>query len=308
MSPLRLPLSTVLLTAALALGGTGCAGASQATGAAEARAAQAPLTFDVFTADEQGLYVTSTLIMGEKDAVLVDAQFTLGNGQRLASWIASHGKHLTAIYVTHAHPDHYFGVQPVLDKFPGTPVYAVPEVVAVASATALPKVAQWTPVYGAEIPRQPVLPTVLEGDHLTLEGQRLEILRFAQGDTADVTALHVPSLGLVVGGDLLYSGVHVWLAEVPKAGQRAQWLASLDRLASLSPRAAVPGHMKPGSATDAQSIAGTRAYIEAFNRNLPSASKPEQLSAAMTQAFPGHALPVVLNISVQAVAGPAGAH
>jgi glyoxylase-like metal-dependent hydrolase (beta-lactamase superfamily II) len=285
-----------LLATAVAMLALGCASHPQA----ERPPQGASLTHDVFVSDEAGFYVTSTLISGEKEAVLVDGQFTLSNGRRLAEWIARHDRRLKAIYVTHAHPDHFFGLQAVLERFPGTPVYTAPEVVPVAREMAPRKVAQWTPMYGAEIPQQPVLPSPLPEDHLMLEGHRLDILHVGQGDLEHSTAVHVPDLGLLVGGDLLYSGVHVWTADVPQASQRRQWLASLERLGGMPLRMVVPGHMTPGQPTTPQVIAETRAYLEAFDRSVASATHPDQVVEALGKAYPAHALPIILSLGAKA--------
>src|SRR5690606_36377879 len=93
-------------------------------------AAAAPLTATVHTAGEAGFSATSTLIAGEKDAILVDAQFTLSEAHRVAAMILESGKRLTHVFVTHAHPDHYFGAEVILRQFPGAKLVAPPEVVA----------------------------------------------------------------------------------------------------------------------------------------------------------------------------------
>jgi len=54
--------------------------------------------------------ISSTLIYGERDAVLVDAPTTVEQAEALADWIADNGKNLTTIYVTHGHGDHFFGI------------------------------------------------------------------------------------------------------------------------------------------------------------------------------------------------------
>jgi len=53
--------------------------------------------------------ISSTLIYGSRDAVLVDSFITLEQARAQADWIASTGKNLTTIYATHGHGDHFFG-------------------------------------------------------------------------------------------------------------------------------------------------------------------------------------------------------
>ena len=62
---------------------------------------------------------TVTLIYGDRDAVLVDTFLSAEQTRELVDWIAASGKNLTAIYVTHAHGDHFFGIGMLEERFPG---------------------------------------------------------------------------------------------------------------------------------------------------------------------------------------------
>src|SRR6185295_20385873 len=67
------------------------------------------LTRDLPAGREELMWVanSSTLIHGERDAVLVDTFLTTEQSQTLLNWVVASGKNLTAIYVTHAHGDHF---------------------------------------------------------------------------------------------------------------------------------------------------------------------------------------------------------
>src|SRR5580700_2582954 len=60
--------------------------------------------------------MTSTLIFGDNDAVLVDAMTTVAEAEALASWVALHNRNLETIYITHAHFDHFYGLSILLDR------------------------------------------------------------------------------------------------------------------------------------------------------------------------------------------------
>src|ERR1700674_2560069 len=73
--------------------------------------------------------ITSTLIFGEHDAVLVDAMMTVAEAEALADWVALHNRNLETIYITHAHFDHFYGLSVLLDRFPGGRAIATPKAV-----------------------------------------------------------------------------------------------------------------------------------------------------------------------------------
>jgi glyoxylase-like metal-dependent hydrolase (beta-lactamase superfamily II) len=71
--------------------------------------------------------MTSTLIYGEYDAVLVDTLATVAEAEALADWVALHHRNLTTIYVTHGHFDHFFDLTVLLRRFPGARAIATPK-------------------------------------------------------------------------------------------------------------------------------------------------------------------------------------
>src|ERR1700691_3541753 len=84
--------------------------------------------------------MAATLIYGSRDAVLVDAFMTVKQSITLADWIASKGKNLTTIYITHGHGDHWFGVGTLLERFPKAKVVATPKTVKMMLVNASPQV------------------------------------------------------------------------------------------------------------------------------------------------------------------------
>lgn len=73
----------------------------------------------------------STLISGERDAVLVDTFITLEQNRTLVEWIAASGKNLTTIYATHGHGDHFFDVNTIRERFPKARFVATPDVITI---------------------------------------------------------------------------------------------------------------------------------------------------------------------------------
>src|SRR2546430_8219915 len=191
--------------------------------------------------------MASTLIYGERDAVLVDAFMTIEQAHALGEWVEAHGKHLTTIYATHGHGDHFFGASTVLQRFPRARLVATPEVVKMMRQQASPQslASFWTPRFPVQIADQLVLAEELTDNVIGLEGHDLVVVPLGHTDTDDTTCLHVPSIGLVVAGDAAYNGVHLYLAE-SNPQTRREWIAALDTIEALKPRAVIAGHKRPG--------------------------------------------------------------
>src|SRR5258705_7724917 len=175
------------------------------------------LTRDLPLGKEDLMWVanSSTLISGERDAVLVDTFLTSGQSQTLVDWVVASGKNLTAIYVPHGHGDHIFGLASLLKRFPEARAVAMPEVVKAMheqlSAARLENF--WRRLFPGEIPDRLRVAELLEDNELELEGHKLAVVNAGWTDTAHSTCLHVPSIGLIVGGDAVYNGIHPYLGE-----------------------------------------------------------------------------------------------
>ncbi|MEV6976451.1 MBL fold metallo-hydrolase [Kitasatospora sp. NPDC093806] len=260
-----------------------------------------PLEVAVFTGPESAFFATSTLILGEHTAILVDAQLTRSAGRELAEWVAGKGRRLLAIVITHQHPDHYFGAEEVLRLFPEAQLLAAPPVVDGILRTAAAKVAQWKPVYGDDIPDHPLVPAPLLPQPLMLDRQLIPVLLLGQGDCGASTVVHVPSIRTVVAGDFVYNGTHVWTADTTPE-QRTEWNRNLGRIAELGADRVIAGHRAPEQGDDAARVlAFTGEYLQDFDRLLAlHPDDPEALVAAVNERYGELTLPAVLELSAAA--------
>lgn len=231
--------------------------------------------------------ISATLITGRRDAVLVDAVMTSSQAAELADWVAAAGKDLTMVYVTHGHGDHWFGLGLILERFPDAKAVAIPSVArSIASQIGSDFVDTfWMKRFPGQIPENLVGVEELEGDRFELEGEELVAVDLGHTDTDDTTALHVPSIGLVVAGDAAYNDVHLYLAESDAVGRRS-WLTALDAIEKLSPRAVVAGHKRPERADDPAILEETRQYIRDFEALAARTATPLELYTEMTARYP----------------------
>ncbi len=270
-----------------------------APAAAVEPAKKTKLEIEVITGSEKGFLVNSTLVTGSKDAVLIDAQFTLADAAKVAEAVAGARRKLTYVYVTHFHPDHYFGFPVIKAKFPDAKLVALPATVAMIEKTWEEKVKQWEPLYKEAITPRPIVPEPLAGGSIDLEGQKLEIYGGQQGDSSDNSYVWIPSLRVVVTGDIVYDGVFPWTAETTTVERRA-WSATLDRLHGLGAELVVPGHQKPERTYKPTNVAFTKEYLAAYEESLASSKSAADLQARIKARYPDVALDAIVRIAAEA--------
>jgi glyoxylase-like metal-dependent hydrolase (beta-lactamase superfamily II) len=235
---------------------------------------------------------SSTLISGDRDAVLVDTFLTTEQSQTLLDWVVASAKNLIAIYITHGHGDHFFGLAALLERFPLAKAFAVPEVVKAMETQISPAWVDgfWRKRIPGQIPDRLLVAVPLTKNELDLEGHKLVAVNTGQTDTAYSTSLHVPSIGLVVAGDVVYNGIHPYLAET-NTQSRLEWIAALDKLEALKPKAVIAGHKIPENDDDPRNIAETRQYLRDFNRLDEATTTARELYDAMLKLYPNRANP-----------------
>src|SRR5579871_3902485 len=230
--------------------------------------------------------ITSTLIFGEYDAVLVDAMGTVAEAEALADWVALHNRNLETIYITHAHFDHFYGLSILLDRFPGARAITTPKALNAMQSSFAPTVERLArQLFPGQVPTKLVSPEPYERDTFTLEGHELRIIEQGRTDSPDSTSLYVPSIGLVVAGDVVYNQCRMYVGDTTPES-RQNWIAALDRLAALNPVLVVAGHKKPGAPDSPSAIQDTKRYLQDFDRVQQTAASDQELFDQMTELYP----------------------
>ncbi len=244
------------------------------------------LSTKVFFSDEKGFEVASVIVMGKSDAVLIDAQWTLSNAYRVIAEIAETGKQLKTIYVTHAHPDHYFGLGVIAEAFPSARIVALASVAHTINNQFFGKLEHWEQVIGpTNVCRKTVTIEPLSQNYFELEGERIEVIPEVIGDLKYNSVVWIPSIRTLYGSDVLFNQAHPFTCEVT-AEERRQWIGDIERLEKMGAEVIIPGHQKPGMPFDSSSYSFTKDYLIVTEEEIAKAKDEGCFYYAMVRHFP----------------------
>lgn len=246
--------------------------------------AASPLTMEVYNPGEKSVFpVSSEIVSGEKEVVLIDAQFQGNDAEQLIQKINATGKTLTTVYISHSDPDFYFGLDKIKAAFPQAKIVATPETIAAIEASKEGKLAYWGPILKENAPQSVVVPQPLQGNSFMVDGQKIEV----KGPTPDRTYVWIPALKAVVGGvPVAGNNIHLWVADTQTPQSRADWQQTLESIKALKPKVVVPGHFLPGAPQTLESVTFTQNYLTTLEKALPKAKDSAQLIAVMKKQYP----------------------
>ncbi|OQR85875.1 beta-lactamase [Achlya hypogyna] len=280
------------LTALLALAAAAVASATTYCG-------DSTLTLTPYNPGTKGIFpVSSVLVSGAKEAILINAQFGKSQAQDVVNLVRASGKTLTTIYVSHGDPDYYFGLDTIHAAFPDASILATAPVIAHIKETVATKLTTWNPILGADAPNATIMPTLLTDKELKLEGHSLEIR-----GPADRSFVWIPDVKAVVDGVLMVNNIHAFMADAQTPESRVEWLRALEEIQALKPTTIVPGHALPGAVADIDAPAFTAKYIRDFEAETPKAVNSTALIAAMKRLYPDAGSETSLDIGAKVAKG-----
>ncbi len=232
--------------------------------------AQPKLQIKIYTSSDKDFAVNSTLVYGDKDAILIDTQFLSNEAQDLVELIKETNRNLTTVYITHGHPDHYFGLAVIKPAFPNAKIVAAPTTITGIKNAGM-RGERSDLEFGAGLPPAgPILPSDLPSNPLMLEGADLLIVGGLMGDAPNNTYVWIPSIRTVIAGDIVFSGTHF---TVPK--NHDDWFKTLDKIA-LKPKTIAFGHQIAG-ADDLSAIGFMKKYMLDWDKALASSHSAAEL-------------------------------
>ncbi|HEY2266958.1 MAG TPA: MBL fold metallo-hydrolase [Streptosporangiaceae bacterium] len=252
---------------------------------------------------------TSTLVHGEHDALLVDTLITVEEAQKLAAWVRARGKNLRAVYITHPHADHLFGLGTILASFPGASGMTLADISPFMAGQVTPGFrAVWEGFFPGQIAADIPLPEPVDGETFELEGRPVKFVGVGTSDTEHCSVVHIPDAGTVVAGDVVYNDVHMWLwGSTPDS--RQAWLRALEEMERLQPGTIIAGHRSPAAADDDASrlLDASRAYLADFESAATAAGSAQDIINTMMARHGNRDNPYTLWVAAFDVMGRAGA-
>ncbi|RYZ03797.1 MAG: MBL fold metallo-hydrolase [Myxococcales bacterium] len=243
--------------------------------------------------------VNSYLVESSSGVVVVDGMLTMTDARAVRRAIDQLAKPVLGGIVTHAHPDHYAGFAELLRGL-DVPLFATSAVRRTIERDDAVKNAIVGPMMGDEWPKQRVFP-----DHEVAPGTDVVIgnLRFtvedAGGAESPADSLWRLDERTLFVGDLVYSGMHAYLAD----GYATEWLTYLGQLEQRLPERSTlyVGHGEPGGT---ELIAAQKRYVSTFvaavekSLTLPESERTAAVVAEMKRLLPTDALAFLMELSV----------
>src|ERR1700756_528705 len=258
----------------------------------------------VFTSLDDQFWANSVIIEGTREVMLVDAQLTKTNAERVLQEIRETKKPLSIIYITHEHADHFLGLEVFKEAYPGVRIIANSAVTDRIDKVYQEKLDKWQKILGSGATSHAVAIEKVDGNFIEFENSKIELLKDVQGDTDENTMLWIPGQRILIAGDVLFNNMHVYTAETDSKA-REKWLNSLQEIRELKPSVVIPGHSKAGAPLDASTAVDfTENYLLVFDEELTKAKDSDSLINAMKERFPSADLLLALERGAKANVKP----
>ena len=254
----------------------------------------------VVTSSNDQFWANSVIIEGAHEVMLVDAQLTKTNAEKVLREVQATKKPLSIVYITHAHPDHFLGLEVFAEAYPTARIIADSNIVDRINKIYQERIDKWRGILGPDAASHAVAISKYDDSFIQFEDSRIEILRNIQGDTDVNTMLWLPGQKTLIAGDVVFDDMHVYTAETDAAA-RERWLSALDKIRQMKPAVVIPGHGKEGAPVDATSaVTFTERYLLVFEEELRKAKEPDELIQAMKAKFPSCDLLLALERGAKA--------
>ena len=252
------------------------------------------LKLEIFVSEPEEINLSSALIIGPTEMMVVCAQTTKSAANRLADLIDQHARKLKYIFLTHPHFDHHLGAGILKERFPEARFIASPEVGRLQRIrrTYDENFAQQS--LGDNTPTPSIPVEDYDADTILIDGETVEIWKNITGDAGfgypdePHVALYIPTLNAFLPSDVVFFDAHVFLGG-SSVESRKTWIKQLDDWMACDFDVVVPGHLPKSSLTQLTPVSAldhTKAYIIAYDKAIAQVKSSDALIAKMIELYP----------------------
>lgn len=251
----------------------------------DSKGAKSNLKTHVYKSSAENFGVTSVILEGEKELMLIDAQFSNVEAQKVVDIVKELNKPLSTIYISHYDPDFYFGLRLIADNFPGARVISTQQTAYLIDATKDSKLETWKPALGDNAPKGFIIPEAVSGN-FNFENHSIEIK--SNDYYPNHSYLWIPSNKMIAGGVSVFDATHVWVADNQTKQSRQAWVRQLDEMLSLNPSYVIPAHFASGKEdlSSTRPISFTKEYLLNMEKVNGQTTNADGLIQGMKALYP----------------------
>jgi len=234
------------------------------------------------------------IIESPNKLVLVDAQFLTIYARKFREYADHLKKPIERLYVSHRHPDHWFGLA---DAFADVPIYALSETKTFIETNGeASRLDHWK--MGDLAPAKTVAPQyVVSPGNETIDGVKYVFSEVVNTEIDFLLTIGLPDLGVFILQDLIYSGTHLYLTKY-----MGNWIEVLETLLASSYELFLPGH---GFPADKNEVARNIEYLAAAREAVGEGLVADAFRDFMIQRYPERRCPGIFDIYLPRLFGNA---
>jgi glyoxylase-like metal-dependent hydrolase (beta-lactamase superfamily II) len=241
-----------------------------------------PIKIHSYLSPADGFHVNTQMIEGPTAVVIFDGQLLLPYADEVASYAQTLGKPVDRIILSHAHTDHWSGLQVLTERFPNARVFALDGVADQLRARGLARLDSFRPIYGDKIATKVTVPTETITEGLQqIDGITYDFKRFVDGESDLQLAALLPEQKVLMAFDLVFSpNEHAFTV----VDHFDHWMIILESLKTLQGYDTITiGHDTP---VYRSAIDSTIAYVKRAKEIHAASADAKTYSESLKAAFP----------------------
>src|ERR1700733_3540083 len=254
-----------------------------------------PIKIHSYLSPTDGFHVNTQMIEGPTAVVILDGQLLLPYAGEVASYVQALGKPVDRIILSHAHTDHWSGLQALTERFPDVRVFALDGVADQLRARGQARLDSFRPIYGARIATKVTIPTETITEGLQrIDGITYDFKRFVDAESDLQLAVLLPEQKVLKAFDLVFSPIeHVFTV----VDHFDHWMIVLERLKLFQGYDTITiGHDTP---VHRSAIDSTITYIKRAKEIHAASADAKTYSEGLKAAFPDRQLASMVDFSAR---------